>query len=64
MDSNKKEEPVTIRPLPRWIRRAFGLRDEAKRERIFTAARDQGFTLQELLAGHELHKLKLVGKPN
>ncbi len=59
MNSNKNENLIrSTKPLPRWIRRAFKLKDDAKREKIFIAARDQGFSILDLLAGFEEFKIK------
>ena len=59
MDSNKNEKLIrSTRRLPRWIRRAFKLKDDAKREKIFIEARDQGFSILDLLAGFEEFKIK------
>lgn len=59
MDSNKNEELIrSTKPLPRWIRRAFKLKDDVKREKIFIEARDQGYSILDLLAGFEEFKIK------
>ena len=64
MESNKKEEPVEAKPLPRWIRRAFKLKDEKKQEKIIRQARDQGYSLVDIMLGFEEYRLHRDGKPN
>jgi len=52
------------RPLPRWLRKAFDLKNEKKRKEILTRARDEGFSAEEILVGYCEHKLKGKGLPN
>jgi len=49
-------ESDVSRPLPRWLRRAFKMKNKNKVNRIINKAYSQGFTIVDILSGYEQHK--------